>query len=156
AFAGTQFFVSNFVGVQLTDILSSTAAMAAVLLVVILSPGKRGVQMHKGREIFMAWMPYILLVGFVLLWGHKPFQAKLNTFNIPVSWPGLHNTIVRMPPVVAKAAPYPAVYTFPWLSASGTACLFAAILAAVVAGLKPGQFARVFTKTSKQLALPEL
>jgi lactate permease len=156
AFAGTQFFVSNFVGVQLTDILSSTAAMAAVLLVIIVSPEKRGVQTRTGREIFMAWMPYILLVAFVLLWGHKPFQAKLNSFNIPVSWPGLHNTIRRMPPVVARPAPYAAVYTFPWLSASGTACLFAAILAAIVAGLKPRQFAAVFGKTCRQLALPEL
>src|SRR4051794_19075335 len=34
AFAGTQFYVSNFVGPQLTDILSSMAAMGALLLVV--------------------------------------------------------------------------------------------------------------------------
>ena len=33
AFAGTQFAVSNFVGVQLTDILASMAAMGALLLV---------------------------------------------------------------------------------------------------------------------------
>ena len=156
AFAGTQFFVSNFVGVQLTDILSSIAAMGALLIVIKLKAEKRGVSAHRGSEVFMAWAPYILLVVFVLLWGYKPFQAKLNSFNIPVNWPGLHNAIQRMPPVVAKAAPYPAVYNFTWLSASGTACLFAAILSAIVAGLKPNQFVGVFTKTCKQLALPEM
>src|SRR5581483_5085055 len=74
----------------------------------------------------------------------------------PVLWPGLHNTILRLPPVVPKAAPYPATYKFGWLSASGTACLFAAILAAIVAGLKPKQFAGVIAHTAKQLALAEL
>src|SRR5579885_704080 len=34
AFAGTQFFISNFVGVQLTDILASLAAMGALLIVI--------------------------------------------------------------------------------------------------------------------------
>ena len=61
-----------------------------------------------------------------------------------------------MPPVVAKASPYPAVYNFTWLSASGTACLFAAILGAIVAGLKPRQFIRVLGHTARQLALAEL
>src|SRR5437588_1522105 len=40
AFAGTQFFVSNFIGPQLTDILSSMAAMVA-LLIVIRAAGRR-------------------------------------------------------------------------------------------------------------------
>jgi lactate permease len=61
-----------------------------------------------------------------------------------------------MPPVVAKPAPYAAVYTFTWLSASGTACLIAAVLAALVAGLSPAQFGRVLRHTAKQLALAEL
>ena len=54
-----------------------------------------------------------------------------------------------MPPVVAKPSPYAASYTFTWLSASGTACLFAAILAAIVAGLKPAQFTKVLGQTAQ-------
>jgi lactate permease len=73
-----------------------------------------------------------------------------------VQWPLLHNTIQRMPPAVPKPAPYAAVYTFGWLSASGTACLIAAILGAVIAGLKPRQFVRALGHTAKQLALAEL
>jgi lactate permease len=91
-----------------------------------------------------------------LLWGYKPLQTQLNSTNILIKWPDLHNTIERMPPVVAKAAPYAATYNFVWLSASGTACLFAAILSAVVAGLKPRQFAGVIAHTARQLALAEL
>jgi lactate permease len=95
-------------------------------------------------------------VVFVLLWGYAPIKARLDSVNVLINWPGLHNTIQRMPPVVPKAAGYPAVYNFTWLSAAGTACLFAAICAAVVAGLKPAQFGRVIAHTAKQLALTEL
>jgi L-lactate permease len=163
AFAGTQFVVSNFVGGDLTDILSSLAAIGCLILLFRLwkpkdlaaAPPVRGPR-HRGREVALAWTPYALLVVFVLLWGYKPFQAQLNSTNIPIKWPGLHNTIQRMPPVVAKPSPYGAVYNFPWLSASGTACLFAAILGALVAGLKPSQFVRVLSHTARQLALAEL
>src|SRR5207302_6120940 len=59
AFAGTQFFVSNFVGVQLTDILSSLAAMGALLIVIrVQKVGARVPSKHSAREIFMAWAPY--------------------------------------------------------------------------------------------------
>ncbi len=154
AFAGTQFLVSNFMGPQLTDILASMAAMGALLIVIWRRDGPP--RKHSGREIGLAWAPYLLLVAFVLLWGYKPLQAELNKFNILVNWPGLHNAIQRMPPVVPKPAPYAAVCNFTWLSASGTACLIAAILGAMVAGLSMAQFGSVLRHTAKQLALAEL
>src|ERR1019366_6173524 len=80
----------------------------------------------------------------------------LGKFNILVNWPGLHNLVQRMPPVVARPAPYAAVYNFTWLSASGTACLIAAILGAMVTGLSLARFGRVLRHTAKQLALAEL
>jgi L-lactate permease len=92
----------------------------------------------------------------VLLWGYKPLQAEFNKLSIVINWPGLHNTIERMPPVVAKPSLYAATYNFNWLATSGTGCLFAAILGALVAGLTPRQFARAVGHTAKQLALAEL
>jgi lactate permease len=94
-------------------------------------------------------------VIFVLLWA-RPLKPYLDSSNISFEWPLLHNTIQRMPPVVAAPAGYAAVYTFPWLSASGTACLFAAVVGAAIVGLKPRQFLRVLGRTAKQLAPAEL
>jgi L-lactate transport len=139
AFAGTQFAISNFVGPQLTDILSSLAAMIALLI--CMPRRSRRSTGHSARQIFLAWAPYGLLVVFVLLWGYKPLQLKLDSFSIPVHWPGLADK----PP-----------YKFTWLAASGTACLFAAILGAFVTGLSLRQFGKVFAHTAKQLALAEL
>ena len=104
----------------------------------------------------MAWAPYMLLVVFVLLWGYKPVQVMLNGVTRSFPWPGLHNVILRVPPVVAKPAPYAAAYTFNWLSAPGTACLIAALVSAVVLRMPVAQFARVFRNTVKQLLLAEL
>lgn len=182
AFAGTQFCISNFVSPQLTDILASMAAMGALIGLFFVwkpkdhfelrehrvaaglgqSAGNGGTSSvasrprHSGGQIALAWAPYAFLVLFVLLWGIKPLQAELNRVSLSLQWPGLHNTILRMPPVVPQPARYPAVFAFSWLSASGTACLFAAILGALVLGLTPKRFAQVFWDTVKQLALAEL
>src|ERR1035438_7102398 len=130
AFADTQFAVSNFIGVQLTDILASMAAMIALGIFIRAThrPGERRTS-HSPAAIALAWTPYALLVVFVLLWGYK--QSFLNAANVTFRWPLLHNAIQRMPPVVAKPAGYAAVYTFNWLSASGTACFLAATLGAL-------------------------
>ena len=160
AFAATQFVISNFVNAQLTDILASMMAMGALIgLFRVWKPAGAAPpprSRYSAREIAVAWAPYGLLVIFVLLWGYKPIQAQLNATNVTVNWPGLHNTILQAAPVVAKATPYAAQYKFTWLSASGTACLFAAILGAIAAGLRPGQFVRVIGHTARQLALAEL
>src|SRR5690242_18348752 len=167
-FAGTQFLVSNFIGPQLTDILSSLAAIGALVLLFKLwkpkdkfafdehSSAHVAPPRHATGELLLAWAPYILLVIFVLLWGYKPLQGKLNAASYIFPWPALHNTILRMPPVVAKPSPYSAIYTFNWLSAPGTACLFAALISAMVLGMPLARFARVFRNTVRQLLLAEL
>jgi len=168
AFAGTQFVVSNFIGPQLTDILSSLAAIGSLVVLFKLWSPKQGFKLeehssahiapprHTTGELLMAWGPYILLVIFVLFWGYKPVQLKLNTVTKAFAWPGLHNVIVRMPPVLLKPAPYGAMYTFNWLSAPGTACLFAALLSALLLRMPLSQFVRVFWSTVKQLLLAEV
>jgi len=165
AFAGTQFAVSNFIGPELTDILASLAAMGSLFILVKvwkprdkfdfghLPPNKVH---HSRRDLAIAWAPYMILVVLVLLWGYPPIKAKLDSFNVLINWPGLHNLIQRMPPVVAQPSNYGAPFNFNWLSASGTACLITAILGAAVVGLSPARFARVFVQTVKQLALAEL
>ncbi len=168
AFAGTQLLVSNVIGPQVTDILSSLAAIGSLVLFLKLwkprdeflfdehSTAHVAPPRHSAGELLHAWGPYILLVIFVLLWGFKPLQATLNKASFSFPWPGLHNVILRTPPVVNKPAPYAAVYAFNSLSAPGTACLFAAILSAMLLGMPAAKFFRVLRDTIKQLLLAEL
>ena len=183
SFAGVQFFVSNFIGPELTDILSSLASIGTLVVlfkmwkpkdsftlegehseaaaaavhkghgtVVAVAPKKE----HSASEVFMAWLPYLLLVVFVLLWAYKPIKTALETQTNIFPWPGLHNLVQRMPPTVGNPAPYAANYTFNYLSAPGTACLFAALLSAMLLGMSPARFGKVFVATVKSMLLPEL
>jgi len=126
---------------------------------------------HTAVEIFSAWLPYLLLVAFVLVWGEVDVKAALNRFTngllpagIPRSptllngllVPGLHNMIQRVPPVVAQPTAYGAVFELNWLSASGTSCFLATIAAALVLGVRPARFGRLYVATFKQLALAML
>ena len=181
-FAGVQFFVSNFIGPELTDILSSLSAIGALIVLFKLwhpkdsftlegehatevaaaatggqarGPAVAAKHNHSTGEVFMAWLPYLLLVIFVLLWA-KPIKSFVEGQTINFPWPGLHNLVQRMPPTVKTPSPYAAVYTFPWLSAPGTAVLFAAILSAIFLGMSPARFWRVFTGTCKQMLIPEV
>jgi L-lactate transport len=166
SFAGTQFFVSNFIGPEVTDILSSLAAIGSLILLLrFWKPQDRFVleghsdpplvaERYSTRELMLAWGPYALLVVFVLAWGL--FKAQLNQVTISFPWPGLHNQIVRMPPVTPEPSAYAAVYRFEWLSAAGTACLLASILSALLLGMSPLRYARLFWKVTRQLFLPEV
>jgi L-lactate transport len=160
AFAAVQFAISNFVGAQLTDILSSLSAICAlVALLRVWHPAAKprpDRSTYTSREIAGAWMPYLLLVLFVLAWGYAPLAALLNRVSIPVQWPALHNAIERMPPVVKQPSAYAAVFNFNWLAASGTSCLLATVAAAIFARMKPREYGEVVLLVMRQLVKPTL
>ncbi len=182
-FASAQFLMSNFVGPQLTDIVSSLSALCALLLLlrfwrpaavwdreleavtvpdsVARAEKKYSVvardvneRKHLAGEILVAWMPYGLLVITVLLWGVKPFAALLNHATISVGWPLLHNHVQMMTPVVVKPTLYKALYQLNFLSASGTACMFATLLSALLLRMSPLAFGRLLLSVCRQLILP--
>jgi L-lactate transport len=160
AFAGTQFYVSNFIGPDLTDILGSLAAIVSLVVLMKLWKPKDAVastpHRHTRENVFLAWTPYAWLVVFVLLWGNPSVKALLNRSTVVFNWPGLHNLVQRIPPITPQPSPYGASYTFNWLSASGTACLFAVIASAVVLRVSPAKLGYWIWITAKQLALPML
>jgi lactate permease len=98
-------------------------------------------------------MPYIFVVVLVLLWGYKPFQNILNLATVAVHWPALHNLILRTPPVLLKASPYPAVFNLNLISAAGTSCMFASILSAIFLRIRIVEFVRIIFASARLLAL---
>jgi len=165
SFAGVQFYVSNYMGPELTDILSSLTCIGAMVLVLKLwkpknifrlagdKPVSASVRHHTPAELLVAWSPYIWLVLFVLMWGYAPIKTQLDRVTMLIPVPSLHNEIVRMPPVTAQPAPYAAIFTFNWLSASGTACLMAILASAVFLRVSPRRVVNLYTATFRQLSL---
>jgi len=146
SFALMQLWVSNAVGPQLTDILSSLFSILALVALFKLWGGpfvEKRKSPYSSSQRFLAWLPYVFLVAFVLLWGMGSVKSFLERASFVFPWPGLHNRVERFPPAVVAPGPYPALYTFNILSASGTSCFLAAVLSAFTLGVRPGRFARV-------------
>lgn len=154
AFAIVQFLVSNYLGAQLVDILSSLSSI--LVLVVYLVIKKNSAMTQPMKTVLHAWSPYLLLVVCVLIWGYEPIAKALSSTATRIEWPGLHNLALRMPPVMTKATPYAAMFNMNFLAASGTSCMVAAILSAFVLRVKPKQFLQVIGESAMQLRMPTL
>ncbi|AIJ45212.1 L-lactate permease [Comamonas testosteroni TK102] len=176
SFALVQFLTANYIGPELPDITS--AIFALVTLTTFLKfwqpkrifrfdtePGAAKIQTTAPIKlttgmVIKAWSPFIILTAMVTIWSLKPFKALFalggalsgTVFSIPV--PMLHNLVQKMAPVVATPTPYGAVYSFNWLSATGTAILIAAVLAILLLRLKPAVAVRTLGETFRELALP--
>ena len=169
AFAIPQFLVSNFIGPELVDIIAAIVSM--VCLVAFLrvwkpkqvwtSPKLRGndVSAHEAKpprpavqhsrdDLVRAWTPWAILTVFVFIWGLPPVKAFLNGLFAP-KFPieGLHNMIIRVPPVVPTPHPESAIYTLNLLSATGTGILLAAVIGALVMKYKPVDIVKTFFRT---------
>jgi len=66
-------------------------------------------------------------------------------------WPYLHGRVSRTTPVVSKPTPENARFDFNWLTATGTGCFLAAVLAGLLLGLRFGQMFKIFQKTLVRL-----
>ena len=75
-----------------------------------------------------------------------PGWTRDTTLKIPVA--GLHNFVQRVPPVAALPTPEPAIFSFNWLSATGTGILLAALLAGLLMGLGPRTLIAAFVRTA--------
>ena len=175
-FSVSQYLIATYVGPQLTDILASIFAMLALFVIcrvrksnhlsaemeaafrgsaeAVASPAEGEHRKLSTREIVVAWMPYVFLVIFVLLWSFPPVQRLLASGTLHINWPLLHDQILRTAPVVAHAQPYHAPFILNLLSASGTSCMGAVLCSALFLRVPLSVFGAVVAATAKQLLLP--
>jgi len=169
SFAIPQYLVSNFIGPELVDIIAALVSMLSLLAFLrVWQPEKTWVSTsmkrhetdggeakepapvvrHPPAALARAWTPWGILTAFVFAWGLPPVKAFLNALFAPV-FPikGLHNLIMKMPPVVPAPHAEAAVYTLNLLSATGTGILFAAIVGALVMKYTPVEIVRSWLRT---------
>jgi lactate permease len=182
SFAITQFYVSNYFGPTLVDIFGAIVSMLALVVLLRFwqpktiwsfeheSEQERAAEAaarpeHAPGTAFKAFLPWIFLCVFVFAWGYPKFKDVLNggakghenflngISKIDVPVPALDKAVIRTPPVVKKAAPEPAVYTFNWLSATGTSLLLTGIVSGLALGFSLGELLKIFWRTLMRVRL---
>ncbi len=174
SFAIPQFLISNFINPWIVDIGASLISMACLIgflrvwqpKELWLSPALRGndisatdtpppkpLKKASTAQVWMALVPWIIVCVILLLWGTNAVKNVLNayaTWNYPV--PGLHNMIDKVAPIVATPTKEGAVFSFTWLSYTGSGMLIAAIISGLFLGFSPAGLVTAYGKTIKVCA----
>src|SRR3974390_3257001 len=175
SFAIPQFLISNFVNPWIVDIGASLISMACLIgFLKIWQPKKlwfspalrthddsastmpprvTSTKKYTTGEVWLSLLPWIIVCAVLLLWGTNWFKGIVNpwaTWNYPV--PDLHNMINKITPVAAKPTPEGAVFSFTWLSYTGSGMLIAAIISGLLLGFSPVRLVAAYGETIKVCA----
>jgi lactate permease len=175
SFAVPQYLISNFVNPWIVDIGASLISMACLIgLLKVWQPkeiwasaalrvkddsmiGRPAPVVDQRRlttaQVWMALTPWIIVCVVLLLWGTNWFKLQVNpwaTWSYAV--PDLHNMINKVAPVAAKPTPEAAVFSFTWLSYTGSGMLIAAIISGFIMGFSPVRIVAEYGKTIKVCA----
>ena len=177
SFAVPQFLISNYINPWIVDIGASLISMGCLILFLQvwqprelwLSPALRGKDESAATmapakplntaklsqaQLWSALLPWIIVCVVMLIWGNGAFKTWANaifTWNYPV--PELHNLINKVPPVAAKPTPEGAVFSFTWLTFTGTGMLIAAIISGFLMGFSPLKMIAEYGRTIKLCAI---
>jgi lactate permease len=177
SFAIPQFVISNYINPWIVDIGASLISMGCLILFLEvwqpkelwLSPALRGKDESASTmkpvkpldtkpltqsQLWNALLPWIIVFVVMLIWGNGSFKTWANsifTWNYPV--PDLHNMISKMPPVAAKPTPEGAVFSFPYLSLTGTGLLIATLISGSVMGVGPIKMVAEYGRTIRLCAV---
>jgi lactate permease len=161
SFAAAQFFISNYHGPWLVDIVAAVVSMGGlVLLMKVWTPSREEVPLEASdvtqtaaqpqatASAWIAWLPWVFLSVFVFLWGLPAVKNVLNMLFAPVlAVPLLHNAVLKVPPVAMTPTAEEAKFTFNLLSATGTALLCAGMVAGLALRLSPAKLFAIYGRT---------
>jgi lactate permease len=141
SFGMGQFVASNYLGYEITDVVSSiTALLATVAFLKVWKPvhdpafalNHGAVEEQpdpKAPAAWQGWLPWIVVVLVVIVWT----TARVNLIGeVKFAWPNLHNGVF----ITIYGKPYAAVWAWQPL-ATGTAILVSSVITAALVGLGP-------------------
>ncbi|MFC0242292.1 L-lactate permease [Rhodopseudomonas telluris] len=176
-FAVPQFVISNYINPWIVDIGASLISMGCLILFLKvwqpkelwLSPKLRGNDESAATmkppkpmdtaklsqaQLWGALLPWIIVCLVMLIWGTGLFKSWANSifiWNYPV--PELDKMIYKVPPVAAKPTPEGAVFSFTYLSFTGTGMLLAALISGVLMGISPAKMVVEYGRTIRLCAI---
>ncbi|WP_316414830.1 L-lactate permease [Mesoterricola silvestris] len=153
SFAVTEFLVSNFVSAELTSVLAALVCLTATAIHLKFK-AKEEPWLFEGekasdnaapefhpRELFLSWLPYLLLATFIIL------------VNLKATKPLFAGTAPGWQALLIKVQIYNPgkLYAFSWLQTPGTVMLIAGLVAFPFMGVKYAVVGAQFGKTFRQM-----
>lgn len=163
SYAITMFLTAHFIGPTLPDVLSAVVSIGCLITFLrfwqpkeiwrfpkertekVFVPKKYG---YKPKELLKAWIPFILLIIFIGNWGISGIQSILGKVTLVIPF-GILNEAIMLDGKVLSVN-----YSFGWLAATGTAILFASVLAAFLLGMSFREFLSTAKETFSELLKP--
>lgn len=176
SFALPQYLISNFINPWIVDIGASLISMACLIgflkiwqpkviwtsaalrskdesAATMAPPKPVKIAKPSSGQVWLAMLPWIIVCVILLIWGTDMFKLAVNkwaTWNYPV--PDLNGMINKVPPIVAAPTKEGAVFSFTWLSYTGSGMLIAAIISGFLMGFGPVKIITEYGKTIKVCA----
>jgi lactate permease len=175
AFAIGQFVCSNYISVELTDIVASLLSIAAMVAMLrVWQPNepmaggrferpaiagaavndptfesdvrrREGTGRDTRRDVILAYAPYLIVIVVFALAQWAPVKDALAHGEKDFSWPGLHILNSK------GEAPSSVTYKFNWLPAAGTLLLISGLLTMLVLRVSPARALRCYGAMINQL-----
>lgn len=154
SFSITQYAVSRFHGPWLVGIVAGLVSLVCTLFFIRrlnhANPNNRSNQ-NTGIPRIKSFqkkvlLPWLILVGFVVLWGVPQMKSLLDRMTIEISIPFLDQMVLRMPPIAISPRAESAVFRFTSLSATGTAIFLSAWVNGWILGYAHRDILRFFQK----------
>jgi lactate permease len=157
SFAAMQFYWSNYQEIGLVDIVS--AIFSLLMMVVFLKVWRPATIMpvsevmpERGRhhtvgEVLKGWSPFIIASVLIFITALPFFQPYITFPELRMPMPGLHNAVLKMPPVAPTPTPEDATINLNLLNLPGTAVFVGGLIAGLLAGLSIGRLLAIFGRT---------
>jgi lactate permease len=159
SFGLVQYLVSNFLAVQITDVLAALASAGAIVALsrvwrpaeVLAVPGAGSGPAASRREMLLAYAPYIFIVIIFSLAQVPPIAHLLSYGVYKFPWPGLALT-------QADGSKINTTFTVNYLPVAGTLLLFSGLLTMIALRVTPALALRAFGAALVQVrwALPTI
>jgi len=174
-FAVLQFATSNYISVELTDIIASLGSAAAIVALTRVwhpaeptegrfagpRPAVAGAAVHSPTlerevqrrertggtrgEIARAYAPYVVIIAVFAIAQIGGVKDALESVTKEFNWPGLHVLNGK------GEAPSSVTFKFNWLSSAGTLLLISGFITMAILRVGPLRAARVYGATLNQL-----
>lgn len=166
SFAAMQFYWSNYQETGLVDIISAIFSLLVMVVflkcwkprhAMLVEKGGASLELrqHSVLAIAKAWSPFILSSVFIFVCGMPSLNKYLKISALSFPMPGLHNAVIRVPPVAPVPTPEPAMLDLNIFALPGTAVFAGAFLSAILLGMPVSTVFRILGRTFRQL-IPSL